>query len=368
MKEIEKIFLELIRVSVGRADRLSRTPSTAEWEQLLQMAIDQTIAAVLLEGANRLPREQMPPKQVVINWHAMSEKIAADNVRLNHDTVWVADRWKRLGYRNVILKGQGNAQLYPKPLTRAAGDVDIWLDGDRDQIVDYVLKRFPSLEVTRVEMEFPVRKDTAIELHFMPSFLYNPFTNRRLQRYYAEQLRTTEAVHLPDGDIEVPNRKMNLVFQLTHIYRHLFSEGIGLRQLMDYYYLLEHKNMEDTQEQTEVMEVVASIGLRHFSAALMWVLGEVFAMPREHMLTPPDERHGRFLLSEVLQAGNFGHADSRTPHYDSLSRWQRFLWGSKWVMRLLPYYPSEVLWHPWYRITQYIWRRRHGYLGSRRER
>lgn len=327
---------------------------------LLQKAIDHALGGVLLEGANRLPREQLPPKLVVMNWHALSEKIAADNRRLNHDTVWVAERWARLGYRNVILKGQGNAQLYPNPLSRAAGDVDIWLDGDRYQITDYVRRRFPTLEVTRIEMEFPVRKDTSIELHFMPSFLYNPITNRRLQRYYAEQLLTTETVHLPDGDIEVPNRQMNLVFQLTHIYRHLFFEGIGLRQLMDYYYLLERQT--STQSNAQVMAVVKSIGLKGFCAALMWVLSDVFGLQREKMLTEPDERRGRFLLSEVLRAGNFGRADERTTNYHSLTHWKRFCWGTKWVMRLLPHYPLEVMWHPWYRLSQYFWRRRHGYL------
>ena len=40
------------------------------------------------------------------------------------------------------------------------------------------------------------------------------------------------------GEIAIPTVEFNLIFQLTHIYAHLMNEGIGLRQLLDYYYVL----------------------------------------------------------------------------------------------------------------------------------
>lgn len=368
------LFFELIRISLGRQEALSRTPTETEWHELYKEVKRQTLAGVLYDGLCRLTADQKPPRKLLINWHATTQKIICDNKRVNHDTLWVAQRWEKLGYRNVILKGQGNALLYPNPMLRTPGDIDIWLDGNQKKIVNYIRSHFPNLEVTRIEMEFPVRKDTTIEVHFLPSFLYDPFKNRKMQRYFSEQLKHPKQVELPDvlnddgqsdgpGIINIPNDEMNLVFQLSHIYRHLFYEGIGLRQLIDYYYL---SHVLTTPEgiglREKVLPVIRELGLMDFCKALMWVMDEVFHMPTEQMLTEPDEHRGRFLLSEIMHAGNFGHGDDRVGNRAEMSRWERFTWGTRWSWRLIGQYPREVLWHPYYRISQYIWRLTNGYL------
>lgn len=362
MKDI--LFFELIRIAIGRQESFSRTPTDEEWRELFAEAKRQTLVGVLYEGLSHISADQKPPHQLLINWHATVQKIILDNKRVNHDTVWVSERWERLGYRSVILKGQGNALLYPDPMLRIPGDIDIWLDGDRKKIVDYIRSHFPKLEVTRIEMDFPVRKDTSIEIHFLPSFLYDPFKNRKMQRYFSRQLSCLKQVELPEeGTINIPGDEMNLVFQLSHIYRHLFFEGIGFRQLMDYYYLSQVLSSPDGARLKEtVLPVIHDLGLTDFCSALMWVLGEVFHMPQELMLTLPNEKRGRFLLSEVMRAGNFGHSDDRVGNWAKMSRWERLTWGTRWSWRLIGQYPREVFWHPYYRISQYAWRLFNGYL------
>ena len=358
------LFFELIRIALGRQESFSHKPSEEEWRELYEEAKRQTLVGVLYDGLCRLSANEKPPRQLLINWHATVQKIICDNKRLNHDTVWVSRRWEKLGYRNVILKGQGNALLYPDPMLRLPGDIDIWLDGDRKKIAKYVRSHFPKLEVTRIEMEFPVRKDTPIEIHFLPSFLYDPFKDRKMQRYFRQQLEKPKQVELPEeGLISIPNDEMNLVFQLSHIYRHLFYEGIGLRQLMDYYYLSQLLTTPEGEElKQKVLPVISDLGLTDFCKSLMWVLGEVFNMPKEQMLTEPDRERGSFLLREVMRAGNFGHADDRVGDWASMSRWDRLTGGTRWSWRLIGQYPREVLWHPYYRISQYIWRLYNGYL------
>ena len=358
------LFFEFIRIALGRQEAFSHSPSEEEWRDLYEEAKRQTLLGVLYAGLCRLSADQKPPRQMLINWHASVQKIIFDNKRLNQNTVWVSRRWEKLGYRSVILKGQGNALLYPDPMLRVPGDIDIWIDGERKKIVNYIRRHFPKLEVTRIEMEFPVRKDTLIEVHFLPSFLYDPFKNSKMQRYFRQQLAQPKQVELPEeGIINIPNDEMNLVFQLSHIYRHLFYEGIGLRQLMDYYYLSTSLITPDNEYlRGKVLPVIRELGLMNFCKALMWVLGEVFHMPSEQMLTEPDEKRGRFLLSEVMRAGNFGHADERVGDWAQMSRWERLTWGTRWSWRLIGQYPREVFWHPYYRISQYIWRLFNGYL------
>lgn len=356
------LFFDLIKVSVGTADRLSQAPTAMEWEDLFTEATNHTLLGVMMEGIKRLPAEQRPPKPILMNWHSASEQIAAQNRAMNRDTVWVSRKWEQVGYRNVILKGQGNALLYPNPLSRTPGDIDIWLDGDRKEIVAYIKRMFPHEEVTRIEMNFPIKKDTPIEVHFIPSFMYDPRVDHCMQQYFTAQLAHTERVLLPDGEIDIPNTEMNLVFQLTHIYRHLFYEGIGLRQLMDYYFLLCKVHESNNEDVARAIKTIPNLKLTKFCSALMWVLQEVFGLNPEMTLVEPDENEGKFLLSEIMRAGNFGHADDRVGNWAEMSRWQRMTWGTKWALRLITHYPREVMWHPVYRITQYVWRRWNGYL------
>ena len=358
------LFFELIRIPLGQHEAFSHTPSEEEWQELFTEAKQQTLVGVLYDGLCRLSADQKPPRQLLLNWQATVQKIILDNKRFNHNTAWLSQQWGKLGYRSVILKGQGNALLYPDPMLRIPGDIDIWLDGDRRKIAGYVRSHFPKAEVTRIEMDFPIRKETPVEIHFLPSFLYDPFKNRKMQRYFRLQLDSPKQVELPsEGTVCIPNDEMNLVFQLSHIYRHLFFEGIGLRQLMDYFYLSKVLTTPEGENLREkVVPVVRDLGLMDFCRALMWVLGEVFHMPHEQMLTEPDERRGRFLLREIMRAGNFGHADDRVGNWAKMSRWERLRWGTRWSWRLIGQYPREVFWHPYYRISQYIWRLFNGYL------
>ena len=354
------LFLALTKISVGKADSLPCIPSEEEWKFLFVMANNHTIAGPLFAALDILPAEQRPPRKIFVNWLATAEKIRYESREANHNAVWASKKFMQAGFRNVILKGQGNALLYPEPLLRQSGDVDIWLEGSREKIIGYVRKFFPNIRIQWIEMEFPIRKGCCIEVHTLPSFMSNPFDNRRLKHYFEQHAQETFSntpVNTEEGEIRLPTTRVNMLFQLTHIYRHLFNEGIGLRQVMDYYYLLQKEDVP--KHISETAEMVKVLHMERFCKALMYVLQETFGLQEDRMILPPDEQEGRFLLSEILQAGNFGHADERNHLKENL-------WGNFWQMtirnlRFISHYPREVLWNPWYRLTQFAWRKYKGY-------
>lgn len=360
-----KLFFDLIRVSLGTQDALSSTPTDEMWDALFNEAQRQAIVGVIYGGLNRLPAEQRPSRKHLVDWHAAAQKTVADNKRLNHDSVWVSERFVKVGYRNAILKGQGNALLYPDPMLRTSGDVDIWLDGERDAIIAYVTKLFPKTRVQWQEVDFPVRKDTVIEVHTTPALLFHPGDRRRMEQFFDQHREEifSNAVCLPDekGEINIPTTRVNLVFQLIHIYRHLFYEGIGLRQLIDYYYLLKSTEKEGAGRKLieETAKMVEALHMKRFVGALMWVMQYVFHLPDALLIVPPDENEGRFLLSEIMMAGNFGHYDERIQAKSG--RWGNFWQLTSRNWRFLTHYPREVLWNPVYRIQQFVWRKRKGY-------
>lgn len=358
------LFFELLRVAIGKQSCLSHTPSEQEWRELFKESARQTVLGVTYHALSLLPADQRPPRKIIVDWHASAQKIIYDNKRLNHEAVWISDRFRKVGFRNAVLKGQGNALLYPDPFLRTSGDIDIWLDGKRDEIIAYVTRFFPKIKVQWQEVEFPVKKDVCIEVHTIPALMFHPGDRHRMEAYFdqhRDEIFNNET-ELPgeEGKISIPTLRVNLTFQLIHIYRHIFNEGIGLRQLIDYYYLLQQCIKEDRLDLLpETATMVRQLHMSRFVGALMWVMQEVFYLQESLLILPADEREGRFLLREIMLSGNFGHYDSRNRH-------KQDKWGNFWQqtirnMRFLTRYPREVIWNPWYRLTQFIWRKKKNY-------
>jgi len=142
---------------------------------------------------------------------------------------------------------------------------------------------------------------------------------------------------------------------MVHIMNHLIHEGIGMRQIMDYYFLLRQGFTEE--EQQHDVQLLKEFGLYDITAAVMFVMRQLFAMPKRLLLVPPDERRGAFLMNEILYGGNFGHYDpqsaqARTPWKKNVKRLKR-----DW--RLLTIFPSECLWEPIFRWWHFFWRQLH---------
>ena len=116
---------------------------------------------------------------------AMAEQIRKQNTRLFQDSVKVCKNFENVGFVNCILKGQGNAFLYPDPYMRTPGDIDIYLEGGRKRVMLYINKVCPNQVVRYHHVDFPVMK-TAIEVHFTPSYMFCPIHNRRIQKWFKE--------------------------------------------------------------------------------------------------------------------------------------------------------------------------------------
>ena len=237
----QRIFFDFLQFCIGSAKEIPNSLKDADWEILYAIAEKQALLGVLFHGIKQLPKELAPEAGLLIKWMGMAQKIRQQNGRLFIDSATVCKKFKQVGFRNCILKGQGNALLYPDPYMRTPGDIDIYLAGGRKMVMQYINKVCPNQVMRYHHVDFPVMK-TAIEVHFTPSYMYFPTRNIRMQKWFEEvmDLQCSNVVELPDGygEINVPTLNFNVIYILSHLYRHVFSEGIGLRQLLDYYYVL----------------------------------------------------------------------------------------------------------------------------------
>ena len=443
----QKIFFDFLRFCIGSAKEIPGSLKEVDWKELYAIAKKQCLVGVLFDGIKKLPAEHVGlKKELLLQWMAESQMLEKANVRLNDAAIHVSEWFRKKGFRTCILKGQGNALMYPNPYSRTPGDIDIWVEGEDKRVISFVRSISPHEKACYHHIEFPSYKGVEVEVHYRPSFLQCFWHNRKLQKYY-ERVKEEQFSHRvmlgEQGEIAIPTVEFNLIFQLTHIFSHLMNEGIGLRQLLDYYYVLcdfykVYQNFSNpsvslskgsstfspspsssgsgdvtapsrcseplrskdggpskvspncagwdrrdaigdmtsatasTSTDTSataarssfaanssaaidrVQKELKELGLWKFAGGIMYIMQEVFGMPASRLIVPPNEKYGRFVLNEVLEAGNFGRHDAR-------NRFGRSKFGHNLQrvyrdIRLVRYFPAEALCEPIFRTWHFFWR------------
>lgn len=437
MLKQQKIFFDFLRFCIGSAKEIPGSLKEADWKELYAIAKKQCLVGVLFDGIKKLPAEHVGmKKKLLLHWMAESQMLEKANIRLNDAAIQVSEWFWKKGFRTCILKGQGNALMYPNPYSRTPGDIDIWVEGGDKRVISFVRSISPHEKACYHHIEFPSYKGVEVEVHYRPSFLLCFWHNRKLQKYY-ERVKEEQFSHRvmlgEQGEIAIPTVEFNLIFQLTHIFSHLMNEGIGLRQLVDYYYVLcdfykvyqksskitpslftlkegstshpdpltlrgeggnrptrcseplrskdggpskvspdcagwdrlaieEDNSAGSTTAVTfsastaldVVQKELKELGLWKFAGGIMYIMQEVFGMPASRLIVPPNEKYGKFVLNEVLEAGNFGRHDAR-------NRFERSKLGHNLQrvyrdIRLVRYFPAEALCEPLFRTWHFFWR------------
>ncbi len=349
-----ELFFELIQVALGTRERLNCNPSDKEWTKLFELSQKQAIAGVLFPSIEKLSLlGQKPPLTLLYEWIALSEQIKQRNILLNIKCMELMRMFADAGFDSCILKGQGNALMYPEPLLRTPGDIDIWVKGKRDEIIDYCKDKAGVSGESHHHVEFPIWEGVEIEVHFVPSYTKIPRYMKRTESFFEkfqrEEIHGTEFI--PEGGkMYVPSNKMNLVFQLSHMARHFFGGGIGMRQIMDFYYLLRYT--KGKVNMSEVVDALRNLGLLKFADAVMWVFKEVFAAEDGLLIVPVDEKRGKLLLAEILAGGNFGHHDMRVSA--KLKQKSSTLSLITKNLRLFRLFPEEALLSPIMGVWYYL--------------
>ena len=445
-----QIFFDFLRFCISSESEIPSSLKEADWEELYAIAKKQCLVGVLFDGIKKLPAEQVGMKMgLLFQWIAKNRMLEKANVRLNDAAIQISEWFRKKGFRTCILKGQGNALMYPNPYSRTPGDIDIWVEGGDKRVISFVRSISPHEKACYHHIEFPSYKGVEIEVHYRPSFLLCFWHNRKLQKYY-DRVKEEQFSHRvmlgKQGEIAIPTVEFNLIFQLTHIYAHLMNEGIGLRQLVDYYYVIcdfykvyqnfsnpsvslskgsstfspspsssgsgdvtallgarnryalrlaDHQRSTpdcagwdrldvsgDTTSDTvshsatvcagstaigsvassasfsaaidRVQEELKELGLWKFAGGIMYIMQEVFGLPASRLIVPSNEKYGKFVLNEVLEAGNFGKHDER-------NRFGRSKLGHNLQrvyrdIRLMRYFPAEALSEPIFRTWHFFWR------------
>ena len=360
---MSEIYFRFLQFSLGLYDGKEflsgETLGNFDWNAFYRFAKKQTLTGVIFEGIQRLPKKYAPDQGLLMNWFGQSQRIYQRNLLLNEATAHIYNNIKTEKFRCCILKGQGNAQMYPNPFSRTPGDVDVWVNAGRYDIRMLAQQLTKDNGIVAKEslnhIELMIN-DIAVELHSTPAILNNPLYNHRLQIWlkWNADLQCSDIVALPNdaGEIAVPTCAFNVIYQLLHLYHHYFYEGVGLRQIVDYFFVVIRNELLVIRG--TLQRELKLLGLWKFAGAVMYVLHEVLGLQEEKMICPMDEKRGKMLLTEILNGGNFGQFDERYGfgHSSFGHNIQRLCRD----LRLVRYYPAEALSEPIFRTWHFFWR------------
>ena len=354
-------FFALIQVSIGTREKLSYFPSNEEWDYLYKLAEMQSITGITFRGLELSVKSfHCKAPDILFEWIGALQYIRNQNAVQILRSQEISALFSNAGFRNCILKGQGTATYYQNPNDRQSGDIDIWVDGDRDEILSFV--RSQGYDINSIDFkhsDIAFFDDIPVEVHFRPSWMYNPISNRRLQRFFHENSVQQFKNFDSHRGITRTTADFDLIFSMVHIYRHVFSEGIGLRQVMDYFFILKNSTKAQRDESCRVLK---SLGMANFVGGIMWILKTCMGIAEELLLCSPNKKYGTFQLNEILISGNFGRYDDRFLRIEKTRRFERGLVQFRRNLSFVRYYPSEVLWSPIWKLWHYYWRKRKGYI------
>ena len=363
IQSTEKLFFELIRVAISTQDTLTRAPSAQEWKQLYDMAKRQSLVGICFAGVQRLQTQrQESPKMLYFTWLGMAAMIQQRNEVVNKQCRELSVKLNADGFEHSIMKGQQVGRYYGElAALRQSGDIDVWVKGGMKKVVGYVQSISPTSSMSHKHVHLNVFADTSVEMHYIPAELHCPWWNRRLNVYFDEHSQfKMVADDEPLKGVFVPTDEFNVMHLVTHAFRHLFGEGMTMRQLMDLYFVL-MKWEASAEAKVELCKEIEACGMLTFTRAMMYAMEKVLGMPKEKMICEGNREDGELLINLIMDDSNADAQEKRRRAGEKESAFGRFVRVQKLNMRLLKIASLEVFWTPLWRIWNWCWMRKNGY-------
>ena len=232
---------------------------------------------------------------------------------MNRFIAWLLVKFREEGINACVVKGQGVAQCYNRPLWRMCGDVDLLLDEENYEKAKVYMSSFAEVEEEEVEY----RKHIAYKIDQWTVELHGNFRCGFLKRvdYVLDNVHKDVLVrnHIriwndENVHIQLPAPTNDVVFVFTHILQHFFIEGVGLRQLCDWCKLI--GRYYDEIDQKVLENWIRQMGLmtewRAFAALAVDYLGMPNVMIPFYSDDNKWKRKAESIMSFVMKTGNFG--------------------------------------------------------------
>ncbi|GAA4168128.1 nucleotidyltransferase family protein [Sphingobacterium ginsenosidimutans] len=338
-----KIFFDLLRAGLWKSPlaQLNCFPlSEQEWGAIYKLSIEQAVDGIVFDGLLQLPHELFPPRRLFIKWFVRKEKIEQLNQVMETEIAEQAAMFQAVGLSPLLIKGQGVAKCYTNPKSRICGDID-WV---------FLNKKDLEKAINQVKMQgLTVVKDSSgsallkwktceMDLHNRMFDLYNPFLKDFLFAFMKSEKRRRQQIKMHDTTILLPSIMEQMLIVNTHIFRHLLSFGIGLRQVCDSAML--YANYHDQYDRRQLDRLYHYLGIGRWTTALHVLLVQYIGLPKVFLpVAINEDADVDWIMEDILLSGNFGFHAPRDKNNSSGTHMGNRRMYRSWFGRVLNYFP-----------------------------
>ena len=297
----DKALLTLLRS--GLWNRPPDTPelfplSSEEWKEVFEKSRNHTVSAIVADSLEYLPENQLPPDGILAGWAVESDRIERLNGTMANVTAKLSEIYRTL--RPVCFKGQECASLYARPSSRECGDIDLYFnDIEASAVVarqhGYVPEHKPDGSFTYAV------QGIVVEHHQSYIDLCAP-----RKRKWLRTLDANPGFETGSGGMLRPTPALNLLVLHSHVMKHAFGRGVGLRQICDLaraYY-----SYDGTYDAEELRDMYRKAGLTSWTRMVHAFLTDYLGLGKEFLPYAEPHADASGFLRRVMLAGNFGRS------------------------------------------------------------
>ena len=348
-----EVFLELVRAGLWADSNLNdnlNLNDKVDWEKVMRLAEEQSVVGLVTAGIEQLEgRGKMEdgrsgiPKDIVLAFVGNALQIERRNTVMNGFVAELIGQLRSESIYGLLVKGQGVAQCYERPLWRTAGDIDLLLSAGNYEKAKKALTAVADevSEENKATKHLALRmKGFDIELHGKMPFLLSRRVDRVIDEVQKDclMLGGARSWRINGTDVFLPNADNDVILVFTHFLHYFFIEGVGLRQICDWCRLI--WTYRDSLNYGLLESRIKRMGLESEWKAFAALAVNTLGMPKETMPLYDGskkedgrwKRKGDLVLNRIMKCGNFGHNNDlsyRTRFtglsYKIVATWRRFL-------------------------------------------
>lgn len=362
------LILELLQVAIGTRDALSRGPSAAEWGSLLNESQLQAVSGLCVDGIERLPDNQRPPFDILMQWIGLCQIIETQNAL--HESVLVK-AWGCLrngGVDVAFMKGLVCGSRYSNPKRRACGDIDfVVAENDFAKTLDQ-LETVGTVDRELIHEHHGMAfvDDVQLEPHYKVHNYQNPSVDKAMQTLFAEVF-PQKLVEIEIGGEKIPvfPPAFECALLVGHMVNHVYAEGLGMRQVVDLMMFIqkEHEIVKSEECQRYLSRMKMERAFRVFSCVCEDYLGMSHELLNLHY-RDKEKRFAGKIMADILEVGNFGRGADYLGNKDALRPLRSYLWVVGRCMKLGYLCPAEARWWPVSKFRRFLWKKSMEKAGS----
>ena len=311
-KNIIDAFFALVRGGLWE-QQVDLTPFwPLDFDALYKLADEQSVVGLVAAGIEHVENLKVNKHQIrPFLTHVIS--IESNNSEMNHSISWLWNRFHEEHIAVALVKGQGVAQCYERPLWRSPGDIDLLLDSESYVMAKELLCPIAQLIHTEKKKEkhlaLTVRSLT-IELHGT----LHTGQSRKLDSIIddvQDEMFKNSLFREWDIDhtlVSLPSPDCDVIFVFSRILQHFYKGGIGLRQICDLSRLL--WTYKDTINRPLLYNRLQAMGITREWVAFMSFAVVYVGLPQEvaPFYSKPNSGLSRIIASFIIETGNFGRS------------------------------------------------------------